>query len=424
MRLRSTLPFALLLLAACGSHNEPTDAGTDQPVDEDSGTTDNPTPDSGHPGRDAGVKDAGFEDVPVSQWCDSQAWALCMRDVRCLRRSPSKFSQCVSEQRALCDQVAYSGAVAQNRVEYSSGYAASCLNGYAEGSCTDVPADCPRVFTGRQPPDAGCLLPEDCATGSFCYLYSNTCPLTCRAYQPVGASCNFGDQNCDPAGAYCDSPDGGFSNYQCLARRAPNAACTSWSQCPQNYGCLGGQCVKQQAAIGEPCAQTSGYPLCGDDAFCRQDPPATPNGTPPPGVCTKRVGLGGTCNQYGVCEPGLRCSTAYTTGTCIPLGALADICTGYYDCQDGLYCSNKTSRCVELPSAGGDCGSQGSFFRCASDSYCDFNSDLCLPRKAVGDQCTYDDVCTSRTCDYGQLSDGGFGATCREACSTRLDGGV
>lgn len=404
----------LLALTACGPKPPDDNDAGEQPV-EDAGEN---VPDAGRPRRDAGVTDAGWASVAITDWCADEAWARCTRNVRCLMRSQATFDDCVAEELKLCDQPAFTSAVTNGRMAYDPAQAASCLNAYGRGSCIDEPSECASVFTGSQTANEGCLLPEECAQGSFCYLYSNTCPFTCHAYVPLGGSCNFGDQQCDQSG-YCDSADGGFQ-YTCLPRVAAGAACSTWSQCPANYGCLNGSCIKQRAELGEPCAQASGYPLCNDDAFCRREA----GNNPPPGVCTKRVGLGGTCTGYGVCEPGLRCSTSFTVGVCQPLGGPGEVCAGYYDCQDGLYCDNDTSRCTALPGDGGDCGSQGSFYRCALGNYCDFNTDVCIAQRGVGSACTYDDVCASANCEYGTLPDGGFGGRCVEACSVRLDGGV
>jgi hypothetical protein len=117
----------------------------------------------------------------------------------------------------------------------------------------------------------------------------------------------------------------------------------------------------------------------------------------------------------------------YQTGTCVPLAGEGESCTYSADCQTELYCSAATSKCTAYPPDGGDCTSQGSSFQCRVGQFCDFsapNQDyVCTPKKALGEVCSYDGICQSNRCEYGQMPDGGYAARCVAPCSERGDGG-
>ena len=123
---------------------------------------------------------------------------------------------------------------------------------------------------------------------------------------------------------------------------------------------------------------------------------------------------------------GLRCSSNYATGTCIPLGGEGDRCTNYNDCRLELYCHTRTATCLPVPEADGDCSSDGSSYRCAPGHYCYSTTDAatCLPLNPLGEACSWDGMCQSQDCSYGLLNDGGMGYGCVEACAVRWDGGM
>jgi len=411
------LPFALLALSACPPAMTAEDSGV-----EDAGATDSGTPDAGPTRRDAGTPDAGFTSAPASAWCSAQARALCWRDVRCGRVAMERLATCEARRLLDCDQPATTRAVAEGRLQYLEGEAVACLNAYASGSCTDTPPACHSVFQGLVPPDGGCILPAECAPGGFCYQYDGLCPHRCRAYLPRFAPCDGFSTQCNPATDTCTTGDGGVR--QCLPFKGDDAGCVSWDECAPTHACVSNVCVRRTAGPGEPCAVTSGYPYCTGEYFCRQEAPV--GGVRPPGTCQLRAGVGGTCTGPGSCLPSLRCSTVITTGTCLVKAALGENCVNYDDCEDGLYCDGRSQQCKPLPTDGGDCSSQGSFYRCAPGYSCEFsatNDDTCVSRRADGEDCNYDGLCLSNDCNFGTLPDGGFGGTCVAACAVRADGG-
>lgn len=424
MRLPRAFLVLSLFLLACGTPAPSQDAGSGGGSGEG---------DAGGGGTgggnvfDAGNPDAGFGPVAVSAYCDSKAWAFCDRLRRCGALSSAEtFDLCVQDERGKCDQTAYSAGVAAGRTRYSAQQAADCLNGYAKGSCALTPTACDDIFIGQQPADAGCLVPEDCAAGTYCHDRAYTCPFLCRAFQSVGGVCNFSDKECNESEAWCRY-DGASGQYLCTARKAAYESCSpnNYGECPVGTVCArpsgetNGTCTPTYAAIGETCRETGGYPLCDGDAFCRQE--GDPSQPLPPGTCTRRVGLGGTCTGYGVCQQGLRCSGTYTTGTCLRAGQQGDICNGYGECETGLYCATGTSRCARYPGDGGDCSTT---YACDRGLYCDYATDVCLPKRADGARCGDNYSSCASECTYQQLPDAGYDSLCSKPCSVRTDGGV
>ncbi|MFT3839769.1 MAG: hypothetical protein QM723_22475 [Myxococcaceae bacterium] len=373
--------------------------------------------------HDAGVIDAGFKGVTVDEWCADLASASCSRDLRCQSVDDTHWAECLQRYLSVCDQTSFSRGVHEGRIQFLSSQADDCLNGYAHGSCSAAPDVCATVFTGMVEPDGGCLIAEDCDSNTgFCYLYDGTCPHRCRGFVPKGSSCDGFSIQCT-ADAWCGAVDGGFY-YTCLDPVNDGLPCVSYNQCQKGSICSSGTCVKQNAKTGEVCGSNSIYPYCDDDDFCRQDVDTMP---PPPGVCTRKGGIGALCNGYYACLPTLRCSSTYQTGTCQPKGGVGDKCSNYTDCEDGMFCQPSTSTCEILPKDGGDCTDKGSFYACHVGYFCDFNAPGqqydCVALKALGDRCNYDGECLSNDCEYGTLPDGGFGGTCIPGCSQRADGG-
>jgi hypothetical protein len=414
----------LALAAGCGGSSNsgptPADAGHDGiNSNGDAGVVDAGPEDAGEPdsGVDAGPIDAGFGPFSVEKWCEMSALATCAQSERCLMLDDAKVGLCRQRAVSACQQAELTAGVAAGRLRYDAQKAADCINDYAKVECSATPDACNAVFEGLGAEDAGCLVAEECQAGTFCYLGGNACPSRCTAYEPVDAGCNFADRQCDPVTANCRFANG---LYNCAARQPDGGTCVYWSDCLDGLACINSVCVQEIAKTGEPCSVNQGYPLCGADEFCR-----LPLGqTNVPGVCTKKAALGGVCSGYGTCLPGLRCSSNYSTGKCVNLGSEGDVCWNYDDCRDELFCDVSTSRCTAFPADGGDCGSQGSFFRCAPGYYCDYTDDHCQKLLGVGEVCTSATYCQSNECLYGTLPDGGSAWQCEEACVLRLDGGT
>ncbi len=414
------LVVTLAIAAGCGGSPETSpDAGTEpsEASGLDAGSTDAGARDAGDSNIDAGPSDAGFSPFPVDQWCELYALAACSQDERCLLLDAQNVDACRVREYAVCAQEALSAGVTSNRLEYHAQSAADCINAFAQEACSRIPAACAAVFDGVVPPEGVCLIANECQAGSYCNVYSNTCPSRCLAHQPVGATCNGSDRQCDPELANCRSAGGGSL---CVARRGAGETCQFWSDCFADLACIDSVCVQYLAQLGEACGHASGYPGCEPDAFCRR-PVGETEGR---GVCMRKAGLGGVCSGYGSCLPGLRCSSNYSTGHCIHLGSEGDICWNYTDCREELYCANATSRCTALPGEGGDCGSDGSSYRCAAGFFCDYQSETCHALRANGDICGYDGACQSGECNFGPLQDGGSGWRCEDACVRRFDAGM
>jgi hypothetical protein len=418
------LPLACAALLACPAPVEVMDSGL--PID--SGSMD-AGQDAGHPPHDAGF-DAGWQSVPETLWCHSLATARCWRSLRCGSIDDTLLSDCIARGEFGCDSVAYVRSGAEGRHSYDPVRAARCLDAFDWGNCQANPPQCAQVFIGRTLPTSpsGALVPEDCDLDAGFYdPYATSCPHRCLAYAALGEPC-FDNQgryapSCKPGVHGCEYDDAGM-NEVCQPPRMETEACRGPYACALGLACSVGKCVRQTAATGEPCDVENGYPFCGADDFCKQGPPV--GGMTPPGVCQRRVGLGGVCVGYGSCLPSLRCSSTIGTGVCQRRAGVAEPCSGNYtdECADGLWCPNNTSRCALLPGDGGDCSFMGTNYECAVGYSCSqFPDYLCMPRLADGQPCNgYDDLCLSNECQYGTLPDAGFGYRCVR-CSQMADGG-
>lgn len=411
-----------LALAACPPVMMATDSGVIVEPVVDSGIVEEV--DAGRARFDAGVVDAGFTSASAPSWCRTKALASCLRQVRCKSISEPAIADCVARTAEACDQVAFTTAVDAGRMAFDMARALSCLNAYAEGSCATEPAACLTVFRGLVPVDGGCVTAAECGADSFCDIYTGTCPYRCRAFGKQGDACDF-FRRCDPS-LGCYRVDGGTETCQPL--KPSGAPCADFDECGENGACMTGQCVARRADAGQPCGVRGGYPFCAEEFFCRQDPPAMEGEEPPPGTCQRRAGLNGVCTGSGTCLPSLRCSTVITTGTCLARSRRGELCSNYADCEDGLFCSNVSQRCEPFPGDGGDCGyTGGSSGRCLAGYYCQYlasDDRRCLRRRAVGEDCDYDQMCLSNECEYGRRPDGGFGGTCGIPCSLKADAGL
>ena len=380
--------------------------------------------DAGRMRFDGGTVDAGFTMATTATWCRTKSLASCLRQVRCLSLSESSLTDCVVRTSDTCDQIAFSAGVDAGRLTFDAVGAVTCLNAYASGSCTAEPPSCAGLFTGRVPADGGCVTADDCSAGSYCDIYTGTCPYPCRAFRALGDTCDF-FRRCEPA-LGCYRADAGVETCNPLKRAGDS--CVDFDECGAEGACINQKCVTRRADAGQVCGASSGYPFCADEYFCRQGPPPMEGEPPPPGTCQRRAGLNGTCAGSGTCLPSLRCSAVITTGTCLARARRGETCSVYNDCEDGLFCSNVNQRCEPFPGDGGDCGyTVGSSGRCLTGSFCQFSASddrRCTRRRAPGEDCDYDQMCLSNECEFGRRPDGGFGGTCGIACSLKADAGL
>jgi len=415
----------------------PTDSGT---VEEDAGSDAgiDAGRDAGRPPRpDAGV-DAGWVNVPESEWCRSLAYAKCWRDIRCLRIDETRIADCVARNLVGCDSSVYTLGSSLGLHRYDGDAGARCLNAYDTGSCERVPDECSRVFTGLVPADGGAFLKEDCdPDAGYFYGSENICPRRCKPWSRLGEPCfdSTGQysSSCQPGVHSCDYEDAGSSTTVCVPLQNEGDGCRWFYGCGPNLTCASGRCVKQIAHEGERCEEPGlFYPNCDGETFCRLPPPLTPGGpVPDAGVCMRRAALGGACVGFYVdyvqtCMSSLRCSSNIGTGTCLARAGVGQPCSstnssGFYpnDCMDGLYCDYATSRCRELPGDGGDCSSRGSGNVCKPGFWCDyFEAERCYPVQGDGEDCEGSDLrCASGDCQYGMLPDAGNGWRCVRCAS-------
>ncbi len=414
-RLAALFALTALALSACPPPPPPpSDGGAD-----DAGAVE---VDAGPPRRDAGSPDAGLGPIPIEQWCAKKAWFTCMRDERCGKLSAHGLSDCLARNLAGCDAVPLTSGVHAGRLRYLEPEAIACLEATLWGACSGDSPHCAQIFTGLVPPDGGCFLPQECDPSGFC-LMDDACPHTCRAYVGSGQLCDGSMKRCDPSRGLCDVGDGGV--LVCKPFATLDAGCARYDACGPGAVCLDSTCVRQQAGPGETCGGTNGYPSCPTDYFCRRDLSQTPA---PPGTCERRMGQGGACTGNQDCLSSLRCTTVVTTGVCADRAMKGEACASYGDCEDELYCSPATGTCASLPKDGGDCGSTGSSYRCATGYYCDFlfagTTDTCVARHPPGSDCYFSEMCAQGECRWGQKPDGGVGQRCVLTCAARLDGGV
>jgi hypothetical protein len=102
-----------------------------------------------------------------------------------------------------------------------------------------------------------------------------------------------------------------------------------------------------------------------------------------------------TCAEYSASTGGRSSVPAGCRPFLIPKVADGGACEKSYECTSG-YCFENV--CTPEPTAGQPCSEE-----CADGLYCgydlDAGEDICQPIKADGEQCTFDDECTSEYCD-------------------------
>ncbi len=163
-----------------------------------------------------------------------------------------------------------------------------CTTGYACGSDS----------TCGLPLDAECLRDTECNPGLVCYC--------------LDAKVEVCESGCDNT-LYCDPPG--------ICKIPPGGACTTTSECPEQYAC-DGICVFVPSPVGGPCRADS---ACEAGLVC-----VCPDGS---GFCTTggvcKVPQLGECSDTSDCTDGLICNTFQSSGgetsLCqLPLGGSCD----------------------------------------------------------------------------------------------------
>ena len=162
---------------------------------------------------------------------------------------------------------------------------------------------------------------------------------------------------------------------------ADSGLCYSGSECASGNGCSGGGCS-------------------GGSACC----PGKCNPSPSSGAA---IAIGGDCSGLGaVCVSGAFCSYGLTE-ICTAKAAAGQSCDTSYagiSCVDGAYCvanGPNTGICGKLPADGQACYPTGNGDACDSMlDYCDSTSLKCVPKIAVGGDCSTGATCVGyATCD-------------------------
>ncbi|HWP07697.1 MAG TPA: hypothetical protein VNN72_18225 [Polyangiaceae bacterium] len=171
--------------------------------------------------------------------------------------------------------------------------------------------------------------------------------------------------------------------------------------CSQDRECIQSEDAYVQCDAGVCTSDPDGFVSVGDvhahlgeacGASCARD-----------GSSTSCSYMGTSANNKGCWEEdGLYCSDA---GVCASVPKLGEACPDYA-CATDSYCGG--SVCV-ASIASGPCPS---YIECLHTSYCDSDTQMCIPLKANGAACNYDSECSSANCE---------GDVCREWSVARSD---
>jgi hypothetical protein len=356
--------------------------------------------------------------------------------------------------------------------------AEECLEGLSAAGCNALQAALPSDEFEVFDMSSGCEMGEmirpdarlgnpcgrfDCAEG-FCPFAESRCHR-CQRFAAIGAPCQLGLVQCDPAAAFCGPDSSGASRCQPL--KSAGSPCAHWSQCKDQVcrPAADGGSVCGRLGIGDRCARAD---ACGPDRYCRHTgsggvcSPRIKTGNPcmpqkPDDGCAEGdarcvdgrclvhpyvVGSGGDCDGFDVCREGLYCKRfPNLTGTCTPQGhagedcqlmdfgscqpglkcvsghcvapgSVGDGCAPPFGCKNYLACSSKMTRCVGFASPRESCAGK---VPCLG-GWCDRSDggETCVALRAGGESCLNADECESGWCDPGP--DGGTNV-CRGWCA-------
>jgi len=93
-------------------------------------------------------------------------------------------------------------------------------------------------------------------------------------------------------------------------------------------------------------------------------------------------------------EDGLSCQQ----DQCAPLSEAGAACDSHLDCVAGLVCAADV--CTEPLPLGAACESGVFGEECGDAGFCESSSLTCTPKRAGGEQCTFDEECLSDWCDF------------------------
>lgn len=113
------------------------------------------------------------------------------------------------------------------------------------------------------------------------------------------------------------------------------------------------------------------------------------------GKCVAPPTEGQTCANGYQCADGLACAFINNMGTCVKPLADGQMCTTDAECISEL-CDFNTSLCIPRKALGTDCFAS---YECVDNAYCEMQMKKCTAQKAGGEACTSFDECLSYDCD-------------------------
>lgn len=206
--------------------------------------------------------------------------------------------------------------------------------------CADVTCDADRYCdpgSGQCVPSAGCVLPSDCPSGTYCQ--AGLCIPGCQ------------------------------SNWEC-----PNDLVCVDHQCVEGCGtpldCAPGMYCQTETGQCQPGCQT--WLDCGPGNYC-----ATP-GWPEIGQCMPG------CDSSADCDPGEFCEPS--SHQCQPGCSISS------PCSPGSYCDYDSGQCLPGCNTSLDCG---------DDQYCEPTTHQCMPGCGSDKDCDFPQVCEFGQCVDG-----------------------
>ena len=322
----------------------------------------------------------GAGSATALEFCNNVAQAISSVVARCVGGTDAYWFMFYS---AAFDCQRVSADVAAGRMVYDQSHAAACLSSIEGVDCSAIagagpslPA-CTQVLWGTVPAGQVCS-PDpmsDCVPEAHCEHVGYACSGICLTSVAVNGSCQSLDSDTTlpcVAGAHCVSG-------VCLADANEGQACGGYPSptCAGDLRCLGATSIASgtchAAANSGPCTDNSDCSSSGcmgptGAKTCQRWKFAGESCTPGQGECWPLLycGADGKCTdaraatQNQACGPdargeivgcasGLYCSgaTSTTTGTCVPPKALGDPCTWLDVCSGTRgHCDTSTQKCV------------------------------------------------------------------------------